>query len=135
MSIELSNVTQAFATCGIDDCNTTLFVSAIGDVHSLCRWIVPHIIGILSDIKRVHQFEIVSVVNPELSICAVRDEQLVGIAYIDHTLRCGSPGDAVYVPPRKCIHDFDRVVAESSANDALAFCVEGEMIDPPSNIR
>jgi hypothetical protein len=50
-------------------------------------------------------------------------------------LGCGSAGDAVYVPAGKCIHDFDRVVAHSRANDTLAFSVEGEVIDPPSNIR
>src|SRR5439155_18047007 len=131
----LGDVIQAFATRGIDDCNTTLLISTVSDIYSLFCRIVAHIIGILSNVNRVQQLESVSVVDPELSIGAVGDEEAVKLAYINHTLRRCSPGDAVYVPTGECIDDLDRVVAQSSTNDALAFWVEGEMIDPSSNIR
>src|SRR5712692_6931158 len=36
---------------------------------------------------------------------------------------------------RKCVHHLDRVVAQSGADDAFAFRVEGEMVNPTSNAR
>jgi hypothetical protein len=41
----------------------------------------------------------------------------------------------VYVPPGKCVDHFDSVVAQGRTNDALAFCVEGEMIDSPPDVK
>jgi hypothetical protein len=120
---------------GVDDCNATLLICTIGDTHSLFQRGVPHIVGIFSDIERVQKFETVSVVNSELSVCPVGEEKPIELTSVHNALRCGSAGDAVYVPAGKCIHDFDRVVAQSCAYDTLAFRTESEVIDPPSNIR
>src|SRR5260370_27805981 len=135
MSVELGHVIQAFHAGGVDNCNATFLISTIGDIHSLVRRVVPHIIGIFTNIKCIQQFEPVSVVDSELSVCAVSDEEPIELTHVHNALWRGSSGDAVYFPAGKCIHDFDRVGAHSRANHTLAFSVEGEVIDPPSNIR
>src|SRR4029077_4861678 len=134
MGIELGNVLKASASSGIDDSNPTPLVSAIGDIHFLVCRIVPNVVSIFSDIDGVQQFEGISVVDSELAVLAICDEQLIKIAPVNHALWCGRACNAVYVPARKRVYDFDSVVAERSSNYALALRVKREMIDSSPNI-
>ena len=135
MSIQLGDVVQAFAGCGINDRNPALFISAIGDIDPFFCRIVPDIVSIFSNIDRIQKVEGVPVVDPELSIRAVCDEELIEFAHIGHTLGVRRTLDAVYVTAGEGIDHFNSVVAESSANHALALRIEGEMIDPALHLR
>src|SRR5438132_7622870 len=97
MRVELGDVIYALADCGIDDCNTTLLVSAIGDIYSLFCRIVTHIIGILPDVHRIQQLERISIVDPELSVCTVRHEKLIEFTHVRQSLWRSGAGDAMHV--------------------------------------
>ncbi len=88
MSVELGDVIRAFHACGVDDCHAAFLISTIGDIHSFFCRVVPHVVGIFSDIARVQQFETVSVVNPELSVCPVGDEESL-LSSPRYTTPCG----------------------------------------------
>jgi hypothetical protein len=135
VGIELSDILQAFPSRGIQHRDTATFVTAEGYIDFLFGWIVSNVVGVLSDVHRIEQLERISVVDSEFSICAIRDEQLIELAHVNHTLRIGGPADAVYVATCKRVYDFDRVVAESGSNDAFPLCVEREMIDTASHVR
>jgi len=51
MNVEFGEVIQAFHAGGVDDGNATFLISTIGDIHSLFRRVVAHIVGIFSDIE------------------------------------------------------------------------------------
>jgi hypothetical protein len=135
VGIEFSNILQAFCTRGIQDGNTATFVSAEGYVDFLFGRIVSHIVGVLSDVHRIQEFEGISIIDSELSICAIRDEELIELADLNHALRGGRPCSAVYVATSKRVYDFDRVVAESGSNDAFSLSVEREMTYTTSHVR
>jgi len=101
----------------------------------LCRWIVPDVVGVFSNIDRIQKRERSTVVDAQLSIGAVGNEESIEIPYKDHPLRVRGPRDALDVATRKCVHHFHGVVAQRRADHAFAFGVEGEMVDPAFNVR
>src|SRR6202162_594974 len=113
MGIEFSDILRALATRGIQNGNTAALVSSKRYIDFLFGWIVSHVVGVLSNVHRIQEFERISIVDSELSICAIRDEELIELAHINHALRVSSPRNAVYVATCKRVYDFDRVVAES----------------------
>ncbi len=135
MSIELSDILQAFPSRGIQHRDTATFVTAEGYTDFLFGWILSNVVGVLSDVHRIEQLERIAIVDSELSICAIRDEELIELTHVNHTLRIGGPADAVYVATCKRVYDFDRVVAEGGSNDAFPFSVEREMIYTTSHVR
>src|ERR1700692_1392005 len=135
MRIELSDIFQALPARGLQHGNAAPVVSSEGYVDSLFRRIVSHIVGVFSHVHSIEEFERISIVDSELSIGTVRDEELIELAYENYALRVGGPGNAVYVAARKRVYDFDRVIAESSPDDAFPLSVEREMVDTASHVR
>src|ERR1700736_388580 len=135
MGIELGDILQALPTRGIQHGDTATFVSAESYIDLLFGWIVSHVVGVLSDVNGIQEFERISLVDSEFSICAIRDEELIELAHASHALRVGGAGNAVYVASCKGIYDFNSVVPESGSNDAFPLSVEGQMIDTTSHVR
>lgn len=112
----------------------TRLIEQMGDLERCGAFRFPGV-SIFSDIDGVQQLEGITFVDSELSVFTIRHEQLIEVAHVNHALWCGSACNAVYVPARKRVYDFDSVVAERSPNNALALRVKREMIDSSSNIR
>src|SRR5436309_13991748 len=104
MGIESGDVLQTLSACCIQHGNPAAFVPSERYIDLLFRGVVPHIVGVLTYVHGIQEFERLSIVNSHLSVCAIRDKKLVELPDIDHALGIGSSWDAVDVATSKRVY-------------------------------
>src|SRR5258708_1780413 len=127
VGIELGHILQTLPTRSIQHGNTAAFVSTEGYIDFLFCWIVSHIVGVLSDVHRIQEFERISIVDSEFSICAIRDKELIELAHENHALRIGSACNAVYVATCKRVPNFHLLLPHPSSNTAFPLSSQREL--------
>src|SRR6516164_7402855 len=97
MRIELGDIVQALVSGCINYGNAALLISAIGDIDSFLFRIVTDVVRIFSNLHSVQQLERITIVNSELSVCAVRHEKPVNFPDVNDSLWRRCTYDAVYI--------------------------------------